>query len=562
MKNFITVLVTGYMLIASPLWALGAEEMAVSPSKNMIAMVYSDDMLRLYSLKNGALIRTMPLVKGSIMDALFFSKDGQVINAYSDEENLAWNVNSGKRVKVSGLDNLPLKYGLTQEQLMTLKKIRHVSRFDSAAYNAKKETFWTAHRSDIEIWQNDGVKQLARIELKGFNISRIESIAISKEGSYIALLAKLNTDDGKIFILNGETYEVIRAFKPQSGICYSIEFLDDAHLLLGSQYPVEVWDVKAQKRSFNFTTKGSDLNTSYLDILKEGTVAYHVQGRINAMDVDQNGHVVLTGAMESIRNLLLDSKGKIDTIYPNAYSTGYDVRFSPDKSTVTFVYHGEHVIVYESRTAKVIAHFDLGGVPDGTRIVKYSPSGRYIAAGSDGGVLSIIDLEKKEVAKKIDLKSGVFSLLWIDEEHLLAGTLTHLQSIEWKASASHVILESGVTAMDSYRDHNNHITIAAGQYKGGIKIFDGNYTVVKELKHNGVGRMNYALDGKHLVSSSEERVVIWETDNFTYKDCPIDEDESSLWAMTYDSMHHRIYAGGDRGIVYRWDESCKVLSGK
>ncbi len=559
MKKSIIILVIGYIWSLSNLCAFGVEEMVVSPSKDMIAMIYSDDKLRLYSLKNGKLIRTMPLIKGSIIDALVFSKDSKTINAYSDEENLAWDINSGKRVEVNGLDNLPLKYGVSSEQLTALNKIQKISRFNFAAYNKKNDSLWIAHYDDIEIWKADGSQQLARIKMKDFDISSIESIAISKDGSYIALLAKLKSDDGKIIILDGNTYEVVRAFKPQSGICYSIEFLDDRRLLLGSNYPVEVWDLKSQKLSLNFTVDGSDLHASYLDILKGSFPPYHVEGRINAMDVDNDGHLVLTGEIESIQNLMLDSKGKIEKIYQNVYITGYDVRFSPDKSSVTFVYHGDHAVVYESKTAKVIGHFNLGGVPDGSRIVKYSPSGHYIAVGSDGGELSIIDIENKKVVKSIDLKSGVFSLQWIDEENLLAGTLTHLQSIEWKKNNIRIILESGVTAMDLYRDKNNNISIAVGQNSGNIKILDSNYKVVKELNHNGVGRMGYAEDGKHLVSSSEDRVTIWDTDNFSHKECPIDEDESSLWAMVYDSIHHRIYAGGDGGIVYRWDESCKAL---
>jgi WD40 repeat protein len=536
--------------------ALVVEEIALSKDRQIAAFVYNDNYLRLYSFKNGALLGAYKFPKNAIVNMLVFSPQEEKINLYTDEGNFAWDIKSTKRVSPTPLSQLSQQND-TGQLLRARKNIQHIMDADASAYNHKNHTIWIALDKGIWIWDQEGQKELATIRFQDFDIRQILAISITNDSHYIALALELNNRETKAIILDGSTYQVVQTITAQSGMVYELDFIDNHRLLLHSEYPMEVWDLKAKKRIFNFTKEGSDLNSSLSEILQRTTTPYTIPGSINGIDVNKNGQIALTGKSDLLRSIMLDKMGKVSKLYKNMYTTGYDVRFSPDDSMVVFVYHGERLIVYDSQSAKLLMNLHLGGVPSALRIVKFSPNGRYLAAGSDDGTLNIVDLSLKRRVQKIKLDSGVFSLLWLNESDILAGTEVNLTLLKWKENQQKVIMEKGVFALDISRDDTGKVTIAVGEGHGNVDILDAQYQHIRTLKHQGVGRISFGKDGKYLVSSSESQTTVW--DRGTYLPVCHATSQESIWAMAYDTQRHIIYTGGDSGIINRMDEKCRPI---
>lgn len=550
------------LLAGELLWALKVDELAISPSKKMTAFVYDDGTVGVYSLDNGKRLQRFEVPQNSIFDHFFFSKDNSILNAYTDEGKFSWDIESGQ--KANPLFNLNLfSLGDIEERSdkallgrSVRKRIRNVMSIDELAINPKNQTIWVSNNDEIVIWSSDAKRELAHLSLKSFNLDKVGKIAINKSATYIALVLWLKSDRGVVLILEANGYKVHQLIEPQSGVTFDMKFIDEDRLLLNSSFPIEVWDIKKKKLQLNFLKNGSDTTKSYKEILKDAFKPYHVGGKINGLDVNKNGELVVTGTSENLRSILFDKQGRLKSLYPNNYTTGYDVRLSPDGSKVAFGYHGEHLLLYETETGKLIKNHDIGGVPSAIRIIKFSPSGRYLATGSDGDEVTIIDMETQKVVKAIDLESGIYSLIWLNEKELVAGTLSNLFKIEWQSASKKVLLEKGVTALDIFRNGETKL-LAVGVYEGKVQILDSKFKSIMSLEHEGVGRISFSKDGKHLVTSSEEATKIWSTHTYQAKVCKaLDE---SIWAMAYDSLHQRIYTAGEEGVVYVWDENCKEV---
>ena len=542
------------LLFSSSLMALVVEDIAISHDKQKAAFIFNDDTVNIYELKDGSILAHHSLPEGMILNKIFFSTDDKKINLYTDEGAFAWNTDDGKRVEPTSIEVLHQEW-MNQKHLSSFQNIKRVMSYDSVVYNNKEHTIWTAKNETIWIWDKEGKDEIASIVFKDLAIDKIYYIAISENGNYIALDVKMKNEENRVIILDGTSYKIIQSIKAQSGFVYGLDFIDNTHLLLHSQYPIEVWDLSTKKRTLNLTSSGDDKN-SLISIYQKSIKPYKPIKSVFGLDVDKDGNIALTGTGDTLRSVLLDKQGKLTQTYQNIYSRGFDARFSPDGSQVAFVYKGEHLVIYETKSAKVVLNMDLGGVPDSSRIVKFSQDGRYVAVGSDGNTVSIVNISQKKLSKVVKLPAGVFSLAWINHSEILAGTKTGLFLIDWQKDTQRSILTESTTALDTHKE-NNKLSIAVGTEEDGVYILNQDYKVVHTLLHKGVGRINYGEDGKYLVSASNESVMVWDRKDYK-KQCSFTNSEDvSIWAMAYNSRKHLIYIGDDNGEVKILDEACQ-----
>lgn len=551
MKTILLIIIQLFIFSSSAM-AIIVDEIAISHDKRKAAFIYeegSKKSLYIYALKDGSVLSSYLLPEGSIVDKLAFSLNDKKINLFSDEGNFAWNLDTKERVQNSPISEIIQESSLPKSIL----NLKRTTSFDSAAINNKEKTIWIVKRKTIWIWDIDGKKEIAEITFKDLNLKEIHVIKISKDGKYIALDVELKNRETMVIILDGSSYKIVQKIKAQSGFVYGLNFIDNKRLLLHSQYPIEVWNLGLQKRVLNLTKTG-DSNSSLIDIYKKSVKPFKAIKSVFGLDVNKDGNIAITGTGDMMHSVLLDKSGKLIQNYKDTYIRGFDARFSPDGSKVAFVYHGEHLCIYDTNSSKAILKLDLGGVPSASRIVKFSKDGRYVAVGSDGSSVSIVDILEKKVSKSIKLNAGVFSLAWINQSKLLIGTKTGLVFVNLKTDKQKQILTNSVISLDINEDDKNRV-IAAGTEDGKLYILDKKYKVTHKLPHNGVGRVVFRKDAKYLISSSENRVAIW--DKKSYKERCHFSSEVSIWAMAYDNLNHLVYIGDDNGYVYALDENCK-----
>lgn len=538
-------------IFSSSLMAVVVEKVALSHDKKMAAFIFNDDTLKIYNLNDGSIIAEHAILTDSYVDKLAFSPDDTKINIYTDDAFSAWNIKNGEKAAPTSID--VIKEEMRNKKFASsLKKIKQVASVDTFAYNAKKKTIWVVNNyKNILIWDKEREEQKGIMVFKDLDINEIRCLDVSNDGAYIALNIEHNNGDEEVVVLDGSSYKIIQHIQSQSGFVYGLDFIDNTHLLLHSSYPIEVWDLNQKKRTLNLTENGDD-NSSLVSIFQKSTKPYKALESVFGLDVNRDGNIAITGTGERSRAMLLDKQGKIIQLYQNIYGRGFDVRFSPDNTKVAFVYKGEHLLLYETKSAKLLFNMDLGGIPYNSRIVKFSENGRYVAVGSDGNKVSIVDIVEQKIVKVIELNAGVFSLAWVNQSEILAGTQTGLFLLDWQEGKKKSILNNSSIALDIDREKK---TIAVGTEEDEIFILNQEYKVVKKLSQLGVGRITFGADGKYLVSASNHKVVVW--NKSTYKEQCHFSKEHPIWAMAYSSLHHLIYIGDDYGAVEILDENCK-----
>jgi len=539
------------LALISKVNAKQVEMLSVSKDKTLLALAFEDYVVRLYSLETGKLVRQLESLKlgedeeqESIEMLSFTQNDSKLVGITYESNAITWDLKTNKPTKSkTDVDIITLVAGDTTPN----------------GSNIKANEFWKASDNTVTIIDNSTKKEKAIIQFKDLDIDDVEQITFSQDGKHAALTAELNSDEVIVIILDTSTYAIKNLIKPMSKIAKDTQFISNNLVLLNSVYPIEVWNINTNRLQHNFIQKGSYPELSMQEIARKEFVPFNVNGRINGLDINPStGDIIITGTAYPIGTLEVNPKGELKQVFQNIYSTGYDARYSPDGKLAAFAYHGEHLMVYDVASNKLVTEYDLGGVPNGTRIIKFSKDSKYLAAGSDGNMLSIIDLTKKSIIENIEFPAGVFSLQWINNKKILVGTLLELYELDLDSKEKTTILESATTALDLYRNGKEVELIAVGRNEESIVLLDKNYKQLKTFSQNGVGRIAFSKDGKKIVATSEYETFIWNISNASKKTC--EEFDEQIWAMAYDKDKQLIYTGGDGGKVHIWDNNCKEIN--
>jgi WD40 repeat protein len=402
--------------------------------------------------------------------------------------------------------------------------------------------------------RNQNNSEKARISFERLDVYGVASVSLSPDGKTGAVVLEEKNNQSFVLVVDAKNYNVINKIKTQSKVAYSAEFLDNQHLFINSLYPVEVWDVKNNRLKLNFVRDGSDLKLSYQDHLKAIHAPYETYGAVYGIDTKENGNILLTSG----KQFEIAPDGKLLQVFINNYGPGYDARYSPDGSMAAFAFHGEHLLIYDVLNNDLLKEFDLGGVPNGLRIIKFSQDGNYLAVGSDGATLTIVDLGKLEVVNQMEFSAGIFSLQWIDSEKLLVGTLNDLSLVDLAMQSKKLIVEHGVTALDAYILDGKLVKIAVGQYGGDLLVLGNSYNVAKKNSFTDAVRVQFNMTGDKLVATSESSTIVWDLNADSAIDCTTYDD--NLWGMAFDKQRNIIYSGGEGGVIYRHDIMCKELN--
>ncbi len=416
----------------------------------------------------------------------------------------------------------------------------------------------------VEIWDYRSQNLLHSFEIKNLEVDEVSAIAFSPDGKTVVLSVWLESDVSVVLVVDTEGYNKKWQIEPMSKQAFELEFIDNNSLFLNSSYPIEVWDMQNKKLKYLFTKTGSHTNKSMQDIFRAEYTAYRFDGSINGIDADSKGNIILTGADSATGSIGLDEKGQLNTIFQNNYSNGYDARYSHDGSLAAFAYHGEHLLIYNTSDGSSYVQLDIGGVPNGFRIVKFSADDHLLAVGSDDGSIYIVDVMAKKTIKHIEFfnqdesSEGTFSLQWLSNDKLLVGTLEHVYELNVISGKFRKVWQTGATALQAFFENNQLKYLAVGQYDDNLIILDKSYKKIKSSEQTGVGRLATTTDGKNIIALTDYNAIIWNLISNEIIECGDADD--SLWAMAYDAKKHRIYVGGDEGKVHIYDEKCKDLN--
>jgi WD40 repeat protein len=460
-------------------------------------------------------------------------------------------------VKVS-FDDL-IVWDITKKQ-----KRHHINRKnseDGAAFHPNKPHIFIFNNDKIERWDLQTGKKVddATIQLEGEKIDEIKHLALSPDGKRIAASIWLESNESRVVVLDTNTYAQQFIIKPLSNTTFKSFMLPDNNTLILESYPAEQWDLDKKQLVTRYYQDRSGTLT-LLEAAQSHFKPFQIRSSINGLDVTPDGSIIVTGASEPFyNNVRLNKDGHLTQIYKNQILTGYDTRVSHDGSKMATGFHGEHLMVHDTETGKKLFYLQPGGVPDGLRILKFSPDDKYLAAGSSSGAIYMIDVEAQKVIKTISIldDSGIYSLTWLPDLKLIAGSLQKIYLVDWQAGKAKILLNKGSTALDTLTQNGQLMQIAVGLNEDKLILLDSKFDKIKEFDHKGVGRVEFSANPNELIAASQFKVKRWHIETGKHVDCK--GNENNLWAMAYDKNSDRIYAGGDEGRVFVWDKNCNQL---
>ena len=424
--------------------------------------------------------KIMEIPEDSYDDEIYFSKDSSIVVVRDYSDFHVWDTISKK------------KLGLIETELDV----------DESLINLVSDQLWLTGDNKIEVWDYRTQTKLKSLAIDDLNIDKINGLSFSPDGNKVAISLWLESDTSSVLVIDTKGMNSKWKIEPQSKKAFALEFLDNDTLLINTSYPIEIWDTKNKKIKFLLTKTGHHANKSIDDIFRQEFTPFDYDGSINGIDTDGNGNIILTGAGSSNGSISMDNKGQLAEIFQNNYITGYDARYSHDGNLAAFAYHGEHLLLYNTDDGSLYTHLDLGGVPSGFRIIKFSADDRLLAVGSDDGSVQIIDVKTKKPIKRVEMFSadeyseGTFSLQWLSQNKLLVGTLEHVYELDVTSGNYKKVWETGATALQAYFTNNQVKYIAVGQYEEALILLDKDYNKIKSTEQIGVGRLSTTKDGK------------------------------------------------------------------
>ncbi len=485
--------------------------------------------------------KIMEIPEDSYDDEIYFSKDSSIVVVRDYSDFHVWDITSKK------------KLGVIDTELDV----------DESLINQVADQLWLTGDNKVEVWDYRTQKLLCSFAINDLNVDKINDLSFSPDGKKIAISLWLESDTSSVIVLDSKDNSNRWKIEPMSKKAFALEFIDNDTLLINTSYPIEIWDTKNKKMKFLLTQTGNHANKSIQDIFRQDYIAYQYTGSINGIDSDGKGNIILTGASSSNGSISMDNKGKLAEIFQNNYSTGYDARYSHDGSLAAFAYHGEHLLLYNTDDGSLYAHLDLGGVPSGFRIIKFSADDSLLAVGSDDGSVHIVDVKSKKPIKHVEFftdevgSDGTFSLQWLSKNKLLVGTLENIYELDVSSGTHKKVWDTGATALHAYFENNQIKYIAVGQYDDDLIVLDKDYNKIKSTEQTGVGRLATTKDGKRIVALAAYNAFVWDLDNNTFSECEM--SNRSLWGMAFDESSNEIYVGGDEGKVLKYDINCKTL---
>jgi len=500
-----------------------------------------EDAVIVVDIMNNKKIIEIP--EDSYDDEIYFSKDASIVVVRDYSVFHIWDVVNQK------------KLGLIDTELDVDKSMINPS-------NDKE--LWLTGDNVIEVWDYRTKTLLRSFKINNLDVDSVNDMAFSADGQTAAVSLWLESDISTVLLISPGDFATKMKIEPMSKMAFGLEFINDHTLLINTLYPIEVWDTKNKQMKFLMTKTGNQANTSLQDILKTESVAYQFDGSINGLDTDNKGNIILTGAGSSNGTIAMSNDGKLASVFQNNYTTGYDARYSHDGSLAAFAYHGEHLLIYNTTDSSIYAHLDLGGVPSGFRIVKFSKDDSMLAVGSDDGSVQIVDVKTKKAIKKVELfaeddySEGTFSLQWLSQDKLLVGTLEHVFELDITSGAYQKVWETGATALHAYFESGQIKYIAVGQYDNNLIILDQNYKKIKSSTHGSVGRLAVTEDGHKIIALADSYPIVWDIKKDAVIACGLPDE--NLWAMAFDVDKQEIFVGGDEGKVQKYDINCKEMN--
>ena len=121
-----------------------------------------------------------------------------------------------------------------------------------AALNTPKGELYMAGKDTLEVWEYAKKILKYRIKLHELSIEEITNLSFSKDGKLLAVTFVSKDKEAKVVVIDTEKPHMLCVITALSKYAKGSEFIDGDRLLIYSNYPMEIWNIKKVKRVSTF----------------------------------------------------------------------------------------------------------------------------------------------------------------------------------------------------------------------------------------------------------------------------------------------------------------------
>jgi len=529
---------------------------AYSPDSKTLLSGSSDDILKLWEISSGRLLRTFSEYNDDSISSVAFSPDGKTVLSGSNDALKLWAVNSGQllrtfsghddiissvafspdgKVLLSGSIDRTLKLWAVDSGQLLYTFMGHHDWVMSVAFSPDGKTVLSGSNDNtLKLWAVDS-GQLLRT-FSGHD-DRVNSVTFSPDGKMLLS----SSWDKTLKLWAVDSGQLLRTFSGYDEEVSSVAFSPDGKTVLsGSNDALKLWAVNSGQllRTFSKdddnlinpvafspdgkTLLGSSNNSLKLWAVGSGQLLRTFSGHHDWVDLvafNPDGKILLSSNGDTIKLWAVDSGQLLHTFWDKDWM--YSATFSPDGKTLLSGSSDNTLKLWAVDSGQLLRTFS--GHDDRVISVAFSPSGKTLLSGSWDKTLKLWAVDSGKLLRTFSghddsINSVAFSP---DGKILLSGSDDNTLKL-WEVSSGKLLRTfsghdakvnsvafspDGKMLLSGSRDRYRNDTLKLWEVDSGKPLRDF-------IDHNGsIHSVAFSPDGKMLISNAWDTLKLWAVDS-------------------------------------------------
>lgn len=543
------------------------------PDFQKVLVGHTDFVRAVHFSPNGELIATAS-IDGT---AIIWDQNGREKTVFLDHDDavqdVAWHPD-GQLLASASLDGTVRIWTVEGKAVATMSD--HEAPVNAVAWSPDGK--WLAsgcQNKIIRYWSADGKPG----PIAEGHVGSVESLAWKFDSSQL-----LSCDHGieasdesesdvahiKVWDVAGRQVDSAAVDRPLTHVCWSP---DGTRALAAASRAVFLWPVADRKQPTVFAGAGQRVPVAWRptgDLIAVGPQLHDANGRSLNSVVTRNIGLMSVSANADGSVLGVGRNTQMFYLYSH---DGQQLHESPALSggqlSVTICWHPDGKSFFPiQRYSPALQQYDVTGnkigvplsLPSPVRSAEWSRDGKFLAAGGDGRMVLLVNLETSASTSLGKHLHGITQVRFTpDQQRIVSAGFDSCVRIWTRDGKSAATLEAVSAPIRGLAIAGDGKLIASGHEDATIRLWDDAGESINVLGGHGgfVEALDFSPDGQRLVSASADNSVrIWNRDGLPLS--TLRGHEGTVFGAQWAPDNRHVYSCADDGTVRRWDTETGV----